>query len=338
MGKISGLFLNCLLKINIFKDLNSSDTILLIVLIIILMQILKSTNLLKKFYYKITKNNNLVNIDDLNNNDISKGDSCKKDTLKEDSSKKDTSKEDSSKEDTFKENIKMIYKKKDDQEKENNPYPNHKDSLKKNYSNKKNNSNFVVNVNSTICSTPIFNLRTYYDLDFHYNFLIHNFCPKQINNLIMCKDIHQWMSTSSLSNDDLKDELVPIYFILNKNDITDVFEYLKLFIKTDNNGVKMVLVQKGDDYLFIKDYINKLKDMNLIHDLLSDEDYNVYNLSTHEDVTKFLTNFLSLVLIPEHCIGEEINLNIENLCENINTFEYFFNTVNSDISMFNTTL
>ena len=330
MGKISKLFLNCLSKINIFKDLNTSDTILLVVLIIILMQILKSTNLLKKFYNKIIKNNNLVNTDDLNNNDTCKEDSSKDDTHKDDTH---THKDDTN---TSKENIKIIHKKKDYQE--NSPYSNDINQIKKNYDDKNKKSDFIVNVNSTICSTPMFNLRTYNGLDFYYNFLIHNFSPKQINNLIMCNDIHQWMSTSSLSNDDLKDELVPIYFILNKNDIIDVFEYLKLFIKTDNNGVKMVLVQKGSDYLFIKDYINKLKDMNLIKDLLSDEDYNVYNLSTHEDVTKFLTNFLSLVLIPEHCIGEEINLNIENFCENINTFEYCYNTVNSDICMFNTTL
>lgn len=331
MGKISKLFLNCLSKINIFKDLNTSDTILLVVLIIILMQILKSTNLLKKFYNKITKNNNLVNTNDTCNENAYKDDTLNKDTPNE-----DTPNEHTPKEDTHKVNIRPIHKKKDCQE--NTPYSNDINEIKENYYDKKKKSDFIVNVNSTICSTPIFNLRTYNGLDFYYNFLIHNFSPKQINNLIMCNDIHQWMSTSSLSNDDLKDELVPIYFILNKNDIIDVFEYLKLFIKTDNNGVKMVLVQKGSDYLFIKDYINKLKDMNLIKDLLSDEDYNVYNLSTHEDVTKFLTNFLSLVLIPEHCIGEEINLNIENFCENINTFEYYYNTINSDICMYNTTL
>ena len=220
------------------------------------------------------------------------------------------------------------------------PYTNDKGILQEKYieNKEKNEHEFTINVNSTVCSTPIFNLRTYKDLDFHYNFLIHNFNPQKINNLIMCKDIHQWMTTSSLSSDDLSDELAPIYFIKKSNGITDVFEYLKIFINTDKNGIKIAFIQKGVDFLVVKDDIDKLMEKNLIKDLLLDKHYHNYNLSVHDGVSEFLTNFLSLVLISDTFIGDEIKLDIENYYENQKTFEYFFNTVNSDICVFNTTI
>jgi hypothetical protein len=235
-----------------------------------------------------------------------------------------------------KNNIKLLIKKNDKSLSD--PYLNDKLSLKKNYKNDTKNKHFNINVNSTICSIPIFNLRTYKDLDYHFNFIIHDYDTKKINNLIMCKDIHKWMSSSCISNEDLNDELVPIYFIKKENNVTDVYEYLKLFINTNDDQTKICFVQKGIDYLYIKDNIDELIEKDLIKDLLNGKNYVNYNLSVHEGVSDFLNKFLSLVLIPENFIGEQVNIDIENYYENKKTYEYHFNTVNSDINVFNTTL
>ena len=241
----------------------------------------------------------------------------------------------------IKNNIKIICTKNDKVVNEKNnydPYKNDSHILEQNYKNEIDKTDFKINVNHTICSTPIFNLRTYKDLNYYYNFIIHDFDPKKINNLIMCQDIHKWMSTSTLSNDDLCDELAPLYFIQKINDKTEVYEYLKLFINTDNDGVKIAFVQKGVDYLVIKDDINELINKGLIKDLLNDKHYTNYNLSTHEGISDFLEKFLSLVLISESCIGEQIELDIGNYFENKKTMDYYYNTINSDSSMFNTSI
>jgi hypothetical protein len=244
--------------------------------------------------------------------------------------------DDKEKMDKTKNNIKLLIKKND--KNLSNPYSNDKLLLKKNYKNDLKNKHFNIHVNSTICSIPIFNLRTYKELDYHFNFIIHDYDTKKINNLIMCKDIHKWMSSSCISNEDLIDELVPIYFIKKENNVTEVYEYLKLFINTNDDETKTCFVQKGIDYLVIKDNIDELIEKNLIKDLLDSKNYVNYNLSVHEGVSDFLNKFLSLVLIPENFIGEEVNIDIENYYENKKTYEYHFNTVNSDINVFNTTL
>ena len=154
----------------------------------------------------------------------------------------------------------------------------------------------------------------------------------------MCQDIHKWMSTSSISNEDLSDEVAPLYFIQKIGNKTEVYEYLKLFINTDNDGTKIAFIQKGIDYLVVKDDIDELISRGLIKDLLNDKHYTNYNLSVHEGISSFLESFLSLVLIPESCIGEQIELDIDNYFENKKTFEYYYNTINSDSSMFNTSI
>ena len=83
----------------------------------------------------------------------------------------------------IKKNIKVSIKK--NKPKENrtklDPYQNNKPELQDNYTNNHNINkyDFKVNVNSNICSLPVFNLRTYKDLNYYYNFIIHNFDPKK---------------------------------------------------------------------------------------------------------------------------------------------------------------
>jgi hypothetical protein len=351
MSKIKNLISKYFGKITFLNSIYNQDLLTLTVLIIILSTLLKSKSIIKKLYKKFNspineKTEDKDGLNDIQINEISH--SLEEDNIKKDNEgnkieinneQNDIKK--SSK--NGKNNIKIVYKKKDDEEKKkinqhSEPYSNNKKSLYKKYTEKIDNHEFSIDINSTICSTPIFNLRTYKDLDFHYNFLIHDFDPKKINNLIMCKDIHQWMSSSSLSNEDLTDGVMPIYFILQKNNAVDVLEYLKLFVQTDKNGVKIAFIQKGTDFLYLKKYIDELISKNLIKDLLQDKHFHNYNLSNHDDVLDFLNNLLSLVLISEELIGDKINLDIKNYHDNKNTFEYFFNIINSDAGVFNTTI
>lgn len=242
----------------------------------------------------------------------------------------------------IKNNIKLICTKIDQEELKKkikiNPYENDIKKLEKKYKASPNNHDFTVNINSSTCTIPIFNMRTYEGLDFHYNFLIHDFDTKKINNLIMCKDINKWMSTPSLSNEDLMDELVPLYFIKKKDGKTEVYEYLKIFIHRDNNDSKIAFTQKGDDYIIIKDDINKLIEKELIKDMLVDKHYTNYNLSNNNDVTSFLENLLSLFLIDEKFIGDKLQFDIENFNDNKRTYDFHFHTLHSDCSMFNTSI
>jgi hypothetical protein len=259
-------------------SLDSKEGIIVVILLLISLYICKSS-FINNFINKINnENNNKENLIFENN------------------------KENDSNEKNNKKNIKTSCKKKNKKD----PYENNLDDIQNSYDNKNKDNNFLINVNNATCSTPIFNMRKYEGIDFHFNFLIHDYDPKKINNLIMCKDIHKWMSSSSLTNDDLNDNLLPIYFIKKSNNLSDVFEYLKIFIHTDSDNVKIAFVQKGSDYYVVQDDIEKLIEKGIIKDLLSDSNYFSYNLSLHDGVVNFLERFLSLVLIPEDYVGEQV--------------------------------
>lgn len=317
-------------------SITGKEGILLIIILIIALYLCVNSKKIKKYMNKLNKfafdNSENGDIEDLNLGDKDLHiDNILNKTLDNDSKKNDE------KCNNIKKNIKAIINRMDTTNRKD-PYENNVYELQENYDGKNNDYNFSLHVNNATCSTPIFNLRTYRDLDFHFNFLIHDFDPKKINSLIMTKDIQKWMSSASLSNEDLSDSLLPIYFIKKMNGISDVFEYLKIFINTDSDGVKIAFVQKGADYLAIKDEIDELIEKDIIKDLLNNSNYYSYNLSAHEGVLDFLERFLSLVLIAEQYIGEKITLDIENTHENKKAFEYNYNIINSESNMFNTSI
>jgi hypothetical protein len=223
-----------------------------------------------------------------------------------------------------------------------NPYQTDIKNIHNKYISKEQNYNFELKVNQSLCSTPIFNLRTIKSLNFYWNFVIHNFDNKKLNNLIMCRDIHKWMDNSTLSNDDLEDDFCPIYYITKSNNSSNAeiitFEYLKIFIHTDKDGIKNAFIQKGLDYTKIEKYINELIDSEIIKDLLFNNNYFNYNLSTHDGVTQFLDGLLSLILPSESTIGDIMILDVKNNCENKTAYEFMYNTLNIDSNTFNTTI
>ena len=316
-------------------SLTGKEGILLIIILIIALYLSTNSKHIKKYINKLNK----LSFDNSDNGDLEDKensiDNILNKTLDLDSQK--TNK----KCDNIKKNIKAMINRMDTKNRNNSrkdPYENNIDELQDDYDGKNNDYNFSLHVNNATCSTPIFNLRTYKDLDFHFNFLIHDFDPKKINSLIMTKDIQKWMSSASLTNEDLNDNLLPIYFIKKINGVSDVFEYLKIFINTDQDGIKIAFVQRGTDYFAVKDEIDELIEKDIIKDLLNNSNYYSYNLSVHEGVLDFLERFLSLVLIAEQYIGEKVLLDIENSHENKKAFEYNYNIINSESNMFNTSI
>ena len=231
---------------------------------------------------------------------------------------------------TINKNIKLIYKKNDKNIK----------ILTKKYNDKTKDYTFKVTINSATCSIPLYNLRTYKDLDFYFNFIIHDFNNEKINNLIMVKDIQKWTSSASLTNEDLNDDCVPIYFLKKNKDTDDIkiYEYLKVFIQTDINNIKSAFISKGDDYDIILKDIGSLINKKLIKDLLDSKDYNIYNLSKSDRINEFLDRLLSFLLVSESLIGEDIILDLHNHIDNTNQYNHFFNIINSDCVYFNTTI
>jgi len=337
MNKISKFILKNLGKITLFIPFffGTNDISIIIVIILLLLIYFKKSNFTIKKIIQNLKENEATNNNKSDNEDFELNINQE---IKEEPIKEEIIKEESIKE--LKENIKLNLKKntkdKIDIENSINPYPNKKKYIKLNYTEPLDNYDFVLDINNSICSTPMFNMRTYEDIDFYYNFIIHDYDTKKLHDLIMCKDIHQWMSNSSLSDSDISNELVPIYFCL-KNEKINVYEYLKVFINS-NGEEKIAFVQKGNDYTIIEKYIEKLIEKNIIEDLLSGKLYTSYNLSINDGVSTFLTKFLSLVLISENFIGEKIKLDIENYHENKSTYQYLLNTLNEDSSVFNTNI
>ena len=219
-----------------------------------------------------------------------------------------------------------------------NPYKNNMNFLEECYKNNPGDYTIPVKIQQSSCSIPLFNLRRVPSLDYNFNFIIHNFDQQQINNLIMCKDIHKWMNTSTISSSDIQDEYYPVYFVKKQNGVIGIFEIYKLFIHTNEQGLKVGFVQMGNDLFDIKEFIDQLIEKKYIQDLLHGQKFFNYNLSEHDDAIDFLERFLSLVLPPENLIGETIQLDLEIHSENKKTVSYLYDTLNSDTVNFNTTL
>ena len=318
--------------ITAFTTLNSSSNfsvkLFVLLIIIILLKLSYPDNfvfILKNCGISINKKENEMNLEDILED--------KHEEHKHEEHKHD----EEHKHEDIHNNIKLIHHKINENNRSKDPYTNNKNYIEKKYKDDCHSHEFIININSNTCSTPIFNLRSYNNLDYYYNFIIHDFEPNKINNLIMCKDIHKWMSTSSLTNEDLNDEFIPLFYIKKVNNHINIYEYLKIFIHTDSNETKNAFVQKGNDFSVIQDDINELIEKRFIKDLLDNKKYTNYNLSSHDGVCNFLDKFLSLVLIPEEYIGDNVYLDIKNYVENKQTYEYFFNTINADLNVFNTT-
>jgi hypothetical protein len=223
----------------------------------------------------------------------------------------------------------------------NNPYPNKIEYLKKRYNNLDEDNEYTFKINENTCTLPFFHLRKYNDCTFFYNFRIADFGPSKISSLIMCRDIYKWMSTSSLSYDDLPDNYYPIYMIVKIDAVISIYEYLKIFVRTKEDGTRIAFVQKGNHYLEIEQYIAELLEKDVIMDLLGGIEYITYKLDSSENVSTFLDRLISILTISDKSIGSDITIDYEIIHENKRAFKYFFNYMtNSDVQLnqFSTTI
>lgn len=220
-------------------------------------------------------------------------------------------------------------------------YPDNIDSLMNEYTKKKKDYQFKMKVNENNKNMPIFNLRSSDKIDFYWNFHLHNADNTKINNLILCRDIHQWMNNSSISNEDLENQCYPFYIITRDrktNNEIMIFEAYKIFVYSDENGNKQAFVMKGDNYKTVEEILSILIKLNYIKDLLNGKEYESYNLSLHDSVMLFLNNLLSHFLPYESQDGELINIDLKQFNENKVTFDYFYHNNLVDNEMFNTNI
>ena len=153
----------------------------------------------------------------------------------------------------------------------------------------------------------------------------------------MLKDVSNWVESSTISNDDLSDGMYPIYITIKKDKDIATFEYLKIFINSDN-CVKTAFVQKGLDYIKTEIYINELLSKDLMKDLLKGKAFHSYNLSKNSGVLDFLESILSLILLPSSLIGKVVTLDIKHYIENKETFATMFGDSTFDFNCLNTSI
>lgn len=200
---------------------------------------------------------------------------------------------------------------------------------------------FKLKVNENNKNIPIFNLRSSEKIDFYWNFHLHNTNNSKINSLILCRDIHQWMSNSSISNEDLENRCYPLYLIFRdhkSNNEIMIFEAYKIFVYCDETGNKQAFISKGENFKTIEEILNILINLGYIKDLLNEKEYDSYNLTSHHSVILFLNNLLSHFLPYESKDGEVINIDLQQYNENKNTFDYFYHTNIMDNDILNTNI
>ena len=218
-----------------------------------------------------------------------------------------------------------------------NPYPTSIGEINTDYIKDPNNHLFELKITPSILTTPMFNLRNIDDIPFFWNFRISNLTNKSITNLIMLKDVSNWVESSAISHEDLPDCLYPMYITIKKDKDIATFEYLKIFINTDN-CIKTAFVQKGLDYIKTEIYINELLSKDLMKDLLKGKAFHSYNLSKNSGVLDFLESILSLILLPSSLIGKVVTLDIKHYIENKETFATMFGDSTFDFNCLNTSI
>lgn len=194
-------------------------------------------------------------------------------------------------------------------------------------------------VNENHLCIPQFNLRNVPGcIDFFYSFYVCNLSSTNINSLIMIKDLLQWMTTGvTIGPDVLPDDIYTVMFVYkDRCGNLCCYEYLKIFVNTDECGTRTAFVSKGKDYLCIVDKINFLligcEGCPLILDLLNGSEYFTYNITDTCPITliQFLSALLSLYLIPDCLLGKQIIYDVSYCNENQKQLEYFYQFFNCE--------
>ena len=208
-------------------------------------------------------------------------------------------------------------------------------NLYKNYNVDKN-EDFKLVVSDSNKQLLIQNLRTYSNIDFYFKFYISEYDNKKINDLIMLKDIQSWMTNCTISNDDFKNTCIPVYIVVKdyktENEIM-VFEIYKMFFYEKEEGIKNCFISKGTNWVAVQEITSILHNFGYVKDILNGKDYDTYNLANNTELCAFLDNLLSVYMLSGSKTDDVVYLDMNENCDNKETFDYLYHTANSDTNM-----
>ena len=211
-------------------------------------------------------------------------------------------------------------------------YKDSKEQILKNY---KDNimDDFVLNVTDENRHLLICNLRTYPNIDFYFKLYITDYGNKKLNQLIMLRDIQNWMCNSNITNEEFENIAIPIYLILkdhkSDNEIM-TFEVFRLYIYEKEQNKKQCFVAKGDQYLAVEEILDILFKNNYIQNLCNDKNYDSYNLCDNNELCSFLDKLLSGCTLNTSNKDDKVYLDMHHIVDNKETFDYLYNTLNSN--------
>ena len=208
-------------------------------------------------------------------------------------------------------------------------------NLYKNYNVDKN-EDFKLVVSDSNKQLLIQNLRTYSNIDFYFKFYISEYDNKKINDLIMLKDIQSWMTNCTISNDDFKNTCIPVYIVVKdyktENEIM-VFEIYKMFFYEKEEGIKNCFISKGTNWVAVQEITSILHNFGYVKDILNGKDYDTYNLANNTELCAFLDNLLSVYMLSGSKTNDVVYLDMNENCDNKETFDYLYHITNSDTNM-----
>ena len=177
------------------------------------------------------------------------------------------------------------------------------------------------------------NLRTYPNIDFYFKLHITDYNSKKLNQLIMLRDIQNWMCNSTITNEEFDNVAIPVYLIFKdhkSNSEIMIFEIYKMFFYEKEEGIKQCFVSKGEHYVAVEEILNILFRFNYVQNLCNDKDYDTYDLSKSDELCDFLDKLLSGCTVQNSSKDDKVYLDMNQRVDNMETFEYFYEVLNGE--------
>ena len=212
-------------------------------------------------------------------------------------------------------------------------YKNSKDKLLKNYYADEPNQDFELKVTEENKHLLIRNLRTYPNIDFYFKLHITDYNSKRLNQLIMLRDIQNWMCNSTITNEEFDNVAIPVYLIFKdhkSNSEIMIFEIYKMFFYEKEEGRKQCFVSKGEHYVAVEEILNILFRFNYVQNICNDKDYDTYDLSNSDELCDFLDKLLSGCTVQNSNKDDKVYLDMNQRVDNMETFEYFYEVLNGE--------
>ena len=212
-------------------------------------------------------------------------------------------------------------------------YKNPKDKILKNYYDEEPTQDFELKVTDENKHLLVRNLRTYPNIDFYFKLHITDYNSKKLNQLIMLRDIQNWMCNSTITNEEFDNVAIPVYLIFKdhkSNSEIMIFEIYKMFFYEKEEGRKQCFVSKGEHYVAVEEILNILFRFNYVQNICNDKDYDTYDLSNSDELCDFLDKLLSGCTVQNSNKDDKVYLDMNQRVDNMETFEYFYEVLNGE--------